>query len=241
MAVAADHRDLAIAVLQIPVRVNEGNHPVVAGPGIHAACAEVEIGLDESIQKGFKPCPFRLVDPLQGHGLGRGVQQQRNAVILAVLQPFVQKQTDRAVPLLLGVPIGAERIEQVDGGLLLSLRGEGEGLLVDPLAVGFRPRGGVQNSGKRGEAIRCGEGRSACLQKGGFAVAVQIGAVLIGAQRGEEILRVTVPGNVQQRAPLLIQSAVAVCRALRRIPEPRKRGVNLRSVLQFTDRRGIIL
>ena len=141
VAVAADHGDLAVAVLQGPVRIDIGNHPVVTAPGIHAACAEVEIGLDESIQEGFKPCPFRLVDPLQGHGLGRGVQQQRDAVIFAVLQPFVQKQTNRTVPLLLGVPIGAERIEQIDGGLLLSFRGEGEGLLIDPLAVGICPCG----------------------------------------------------------------------------------------------------
>ena len=241
VTVTADHRDLAETVFQGSIWINVGNHPVVTGPGIHAARAEVEVGLDESVQEGFKPCPFRLVEPLQRHGLGRGVQQQRDAVILTVPQPFVQEQPDRAVPLLHRIPIGAERIEQVDGGLLLPFRGEGEGLLIDPLAVGIRPCGRVQDTGKRGKAIRCGKQRSACLQQGSFTVAVQSGAVPIGAQRGKEIPRVTVPRSVQERTPLLIQSAETVCRALCRIPEPRERCVNLRRILQFADCSGVIL
>ena len=184
---------------------------------------------------------FRPVDALQRHGLGGGVQQERDPVIFAVLQAFIQQQADRAVTLLLCVPVGAEGVEEVDGGLLFSLRGEGERLLVHQLAAGLRARRGVQNVGERGKTLGRGKRGAALFQKAGFTVAVQPRAVGIGVQRREQLPRVAVARGVQQRPALLVQGAEAGISALGRIPESGESPIGLRGAFQFADGRGKVL
>ena len=179
---AADHQELLKTAVKSTAGLNIGENAVISVPGIPRIGAEVEIGIGKTVQKGGGTTAGVIIGRLQRDRIGGGIHQEKGAFIVPGVQTLTEQKTGPFRSLCLGIPVGTESREQGDGGFMLLLGREREGMLINLFAVFLSTARGIQNGGNGRKTVCRGEVGAFRFQQAGLAVNSQIRTVLPGTQ-----------------------------------------------------------